>query len=143
MTEADVLKKLELLPQLARLDDHAVFRDTFLALVEDVELRGHLVAMASLLYNTVLEFNPSTRGPAPGSAEWTISHSIFVRDLRAAADNLAYTRAFLNAEAASALASSITQEEGELAILAHRMTGKLEDVEVEIRAALQRVGAPP
>ncbi len=52
-------------------------------------------------------------------------------------------RAFLHEEVHEATRSQIGPQEGELAMVAQRASGELEEVEVKLRAALRAAGAAP
>ena len=143
MVAASQTEKRELLLQLDSLDEHAVLRDTFLVLLEDGEMRELARRLATYLYHSILESSTGGPGPRPGSPGWSVADSLIVRDLRAAANDMAYLRAFLHEEVHEATSSQIGPQEGELAMVAQRASGELEEVEVKLRAALRAAGAAP
>ncbi len=155
MGEVKLPQHAELLAQLEPLDEHTVYRDSFLVLIEDAKMRGHLVAWGAFLYQCLLECagplfhsaNNSANNSAENSAENQPrrqgAESVLVRDLRATANDLAYTRAFLAGAAKAAYHSALTPQDSKLALFAHGAADRLAQVEYDFRRMLQEVGAPP
>lgn len=114
----------------------AVFRDTFSVWIEDAELRQRLLDFGAMLYDWVLE--AACRQPTPSL------ESAVVRDLRAAADNLEFTQAFLDHLGRSASVSTLSESDEELSRFALLSTQRLSSLVQEIRTMLPpRGGAPP
>jgi hypothetical protein len=103
----------------------AVFRDTFLIWLDEDDERQRVLAFGEVLYRRFLE---SARAPA------TTLEPALARDLRAAADDLDFTRQFLKQMGRSPIDNQVDRQELELARFAEHAADRLSSMISQARA---------